>query len=732
MPDVISLTIEEPTGVLREGWPLRRGVPLPRNELNSTSNIRLLNPAGDEHPCCVKESARWPDGSIKWILIDFQISIGPQESEIYKIEYGPDVLREKVDSNLAVESTPSGIRVNTDALSFFVDTRNFKLLEQVQHLGKHSPSELSQDFTIKRGDTVYRLSEGETHEVLLEEVNAFRATIRASGTFGQPECFDYLVRITAFADLSWLEMELTFLNREDSEFTEISEIVFNNTLPRKKNVTGSCGSGRKIYSSTEPFYFYHEEVLENYGVFSGSSIYREDGTKVEGIGMYEQQLARGWLDESNQESGVCISMRDFVALYPKEATWTPGQIDFSIWPERSCSLRLHQGIARTHTIMVHFHACDAAAARVEELAAAFDEPLLPQNSNWYLESGAFGLVLPHLPDRYPLIERQLRDQTVQTRNTRSLGMVDFGDYVNPGTGSQGGFSTNNEPDRLHGFLIQHIRTGDRIAWGLVEAAVWHTIDIDMVHHTTRDPLELGGVRIHGHDHVQYDAEGYPNVSTVPSHMWTEGLLEYYHLTGHPRFYEAALSIGECFLRMVERGWTSPPYHSSWHSCRDSGWPLIGMAAVFEATGDHRFLEGMRSVFEAVRAAQHDNGGWSIELFFNEGFCPFQIGVCLTGLARYHEATDDEEALDVFLRGIEFLGGEAMRFPDGTWMYITTNDYRSTYYSDSPLEPFGYAYHVSKNSKLIEKALKGWTRSLDLRATPRFLWAAHHAGLLQDG
>ena len=141
---------------------------------------------------------------------------------------------------------------------------------------------------------------------------------------------------------------------------------------------------------------------------------------------------------------------------------------------------------------------------------------------------------------------------------------------------------------------------------------------------------------------------------------------------------------------------------------------------------------MRSVFEAVRAAQHDNGGWSIELFFNEGFCPFQIGVCLTGLARYHEATDDEEALDVFLRGIEFLGGEAMRFPDGTWMYITTNDYRSTYYSDSPLEPFGYAYHVSKNSKLIEKALKGWTRSLDLRATPRFLWAVHQAGLLQDG
>jgi hypothetical protein len=141
---------------------------------------------------------------------------------------------------------------------------------------------------------------------------------------------------------------------------------------------------------------------------------------------------------------------------------------------------------------------------------------------------------------------------------------------------------------------------------------------------------------------------------------------------------------------------------------------------------------MRRIFEAVKAAQHENGGWQIELFFNKGFCPFQIAVCLTGLARYHESTSDDDALDVFLQGIEFLGGDTMRFPDGTWMYITTHDYRSTYYSDSPLEPFGYAYHISKNDDLIRKALKGWTRSLDLRATPRFLWAAHHAGLLQDG
>ena len=70
-------------------------------------------------------------------------------------------------------------------------------------------------------------------------------------------------------------------------------------------------------------------------------------------------------------------------------------------------------------------------------------------------------------------------------------------------------------------------------------------------------------------------------------------------------------------------------------------------------------------------------------------------------------------------------------PDGSWVYVTTPDYRNTYRSDTPLEPFGYAYRVTGDRGLVETGLKGWTRSLDLRASLRFLWAADRAGLLED-
>jgi hypothetical protein len=160
--------------------------------------------------------------------------------------------------------------------------------------------------------------------------------------------------------------------------------------------------------------------------------------------------------------------------------------------------------------------------------------------------------------------------------------------------------------------------------------------------------------------------------------------------------------------------------------------MIGLAAVYEATGDEAYRRGMERIFQAVRQTQGADGGWSMELLFNKGFCPFQNAVCLVGIGRYHECTGDPDAREVFLKGIEFLSGDAMRFPDGSWVYVTSPDYRSTYDSDVPAEPFGYAYQLTGDAEPIRRVLAGRMGSLDLRASLRFLWAADEAGLLAEG
>lgn len=107
--------------------------------------------------------------------------------------------------------------------------------------------------------------------------------------------------------------------------------------------------------------------------------------------------------------------------------------------------------------------------------------------------------------------------------------------------------SNNEYDLPHAMALQYARTGERDYFEVMESTAWHMMDIDLIHHSSRNPLEVGGVRIHDDNHVRYNCEGAPGLSLASSYMWTEGLLEYHFLTGHPRPLQIAKGIGDCRL-----------------------------------------------------------------------------------------------------------------------------------------------------------------------------------------
>ena len=738
----IPLHIEEPTGVRRERWPICWGVPFPQGALFSPAHVRLRSPTGMEVPCHVRETARWPDGSVKWMLLQFQATLEPQEQATYTVEFGAKVQRNEGGSPLKVEELADEIRVDTGPLRFVVNKRRFALLEQVW-LDDHpmlradtaSGARDAQRLWIADADgTVYELSGDPSPTVRVEEATPQRITIHARGRHLSQEgrkLFDYEVRIYAYAGLPRVDVEYTFIHTEKAEYTTIREIALRTGMHLQGKGIGLCGAGKKLYEFSEPFYCVHRDVMVPYGVFQGSPIYRADGKPVGGVGMYEQGLARGWMDLSDGKWGVMIAMRDFVVSYPKKAEVRDDAITFHIWPEEAEPLVFHQGMAKTHRLMFTFHRGTGREARVHEIGMCADEPLLPWNGPWVSESKVFGDVFPHKPKTYPRTERALRDLSVGYRDRRMLGMVDYGDYGGATTGHRKGFTSNNEHDVPYGLLLQWLRTGERIPYHVAESGIEHTMDIDIVHYTSRSPIELGGWRIHGPGHVQYDPEGFPDVSVAPSHMWTESLVAYYYLSGHPRALQTARGIGDCFLRMIEEGWATPPYHSEWHSARDSGWTLIGLSAVYEATGEEKYLKGIQKVAQALIEAQHENGGWPIVFWFHVGYCPFQIGIALTGLMRAHQLTGDEAIQRAFLKGMDFLAGEAMRFPDGAWCYVTAPEYRSSYTSHTPLEPFGYAYALTRNPWYIQQGLIHYGEGLDLRADLRFLYWADRGGMLHD-
>ncbi len=86
----VALSVKETAGIRRYSYPVGVRVPFPQGALASSANTRLLL-NGSEVSAQYTGEGKWPDGSIQWLSINFNATIGPNESQTYQLEYGHDV-----------------------------------------------------------------------------------------------------------------------------------------------------------------------------------------------------------------------------------------------------------------------------------------------------------------------------------------------------------------------------------------------------------------------------------------------------------------------------------------------------------------------------------------------------------------------------------------------------------------------------------------------------------------
>ena len=86
----VSLHVAETTGIRRTRYPVNARVPFPQGALAAADQARLLI-EGEEIPAQLSAGSRWPGGSVQWLRVDFNVSIGPEEARSYRVEYGPSV-----------------------------------------------------------------------------------------------------------------------------------------------------------------------------------------------------------------------------------------------------------------------------------------------------------------------------------------------------------------------------------------------------------------------------------------------------------------------------------------------------------------------------------------------------------------------------------------------------------------------------------------------------------------
>ena len=115
----------------------------------------------------------------------------------------------------------------------------------------------------------------------------------------------------------------------------------------------------------------------------------------------------------------------------------------------------------------------------------------------------------------------------------------------------------------------------------------HAIEVDFVRYSD-DPNLHHGSPAHSAQHNR--------ASSYPSHLWCEGLLVYYCLSGDDDALETAVAVGDSILRTF----SDPERHDKlWSFSRELGWALLYLASLADLTNEQRFLDCSRAVAKTL-------------------------------------------------------------------------------------------------------------------------------------
>jgi len=655
-----TLTILAEQRNVPAGYPLTTGVPFPKGVLGSTKNLRLLAPDGSEMPLQVRPLVRWPDHSLKAVLLD---TMAPAMHGALTLEYGTDVRRSMAEPRIQVADDAGAVTVATPSLKMRFDKRQSGLFTQVWVGGKlitqdNRPARVTVvDDDGREYDTL-----GAPDRVVVEESGPLRAVVRLDGhhTSSEAKFFAYQFRFTFCAGLAGVRMSYRWGNDVSaSEMTRFRGIRLTLPLSLADGAEAVLGGDEPVHGrlANSPRL---EQLYDDR--------YRVTPETLAASG----RRAPGWVATSDGARSVALLPRWFWQLYPKAVQAGPEGLRLDICPElgdkqyNDCSAmdlvklyyylqggryKVRQGVTKTHEALLLFGA-DGPLWTTDTLGALAGllnaPPVVAAGPDWYVASGFMDVDVPstgastQIYDR--VCEKTLHAWLENQKRQRAYGMLNYGDRF----GERKANWANGESDDHHAAAIVFTRTGSAEAFRVMETMARHDIDVDLCHYHA-SPSRRGASWIHSMGHTggyfrkRYEGKwGTPGGGMTVSHTWCGGTCEYYLLTGDPTAIEAARMIADHYDGAYLN-------HYDWSTARVPGWHLLLTLAVYRTTYDPYYLNAARIIADRVLERRTPGGGWDRQLVPGHchctprcrGACSFMVGVLGYGLREYYLETQDE-------------------------------------------------------------------------------------------
>ena len=205
----IRITLAEHAGIPRLREPVTIGLPFPRGLVRDVSELSLVDSAAKPAPLQAAVLTRWPDGSLKWGLLDFQVDLEPHASCDYAIHVGASAATQVPHPGITIEEDLSGIHVDTGAAKFMVAGSLMPTCVSTPHGA--NPLEAIRCVLVDASGNEHR---PRVTGVSIETRGTLRTTIRLDGTIstGANATCQIFASVSFFAGNPLMRLALTLRN----------------------------------------------------------------------------------------------------------------------------------------------------------------------------------------------------------------------------------------------------------------------------------------------------------------------------------------------------------------------------------------------------------------------------------------------------------------------------------------------------------------------------------------
>jgi len=575
------------------------GVPFPKGLFVVNQKIYLCNTTSTNGiPFSYKAVSHWNDGSIKWALFVFSLSLEPKESvelTIKRMKTEPVVDNHEL---VSVVMEDDQIVVDTGVLTFKMAQKTFNPFSKVLLVDGPSLEFKSELFlTLFNGDVYTAEVDLFRDEASVVSVGALRKELTFEGEFkkeGQSSGVKFLSKLFFFSDSSLVKWEFTIWNPsaalhpggcwdlgDDGSilFQELSlnveastgsKLLWKDCLESSWQVGSDCFSLFQSGSGSESE---HANVHKNAkgcvpDYFNGYKVTRVNESTFEGRRASPQIFIS---NASNPAfKGLAVCLEDFWQNFPKALNFQLDSLEIGLFPkiEGGQAYELQAGERKTHSMYFDFYALK------EELDWVSEPSVCYIASSWYASCQVFPFMCADAKnDPLSSFIQQGVDGSECFERKREIidefGWRNFGDvyadhealYQKDG---EAPFVShyNNQYDAIYGFARQFIQTGDKRWFKLMDELALHVTDID-IYHTENDRVEYNGGLFWHTDHY-LDAQtcthrtfsALNDSSSTPGqtgggpgseHCYTTGLMYHYFITGDVKSKNAVIKLSDWMI-----------------------------------------------------------------------------------------------------------------------------------------------------------------------------------------